>query len=92
MTQIKYRAKPVEIEAIQFDGTYVNAKVIMDWVGNSFTMMWHYAEVDNFCAALTIDTLEGRMWAKPNDYIIKGTRGEFYPCKAEIFEEKYERI
>lgn len=41
---------------------------------------------------LFIDTLEGRMKADVGDYIIKGIKGEFYPCKPEIFEESYELI
>ena len=39
-----------------------------------------------------IDTLEGRMRADVYDYIIKGLRGEFYPCKPDVFRKKYDRI
>ena len=42
--------------------------------------------------ALEIPTLEGDMWASENDYIIKGVKGEFYPCKPDIFEMTYEDI
>ena len=39
---------------------------------------------------LSIDTLEGRMRADPGDWIIQGVKGEFYPCKPDIFEATYE--
>lgn len=40
----------------------------------------------------TIHTLEGEMTASKGDWIIKGVKGEFYPCKPDIFEETYDRI
>lgn len=40
--------------------------------------------------AIEIDTLEGTMRAHPGDWIIKGVKGEFYPCKPDIFEATYE--
>lgn len=45
--------------------------------------------VDN---GLIINTLEGNMKANVGDYIIKGLKGEFYPCKPDVFHEKYEVI
>ena len=41
---------------------------------------------------LLIDTLEGVMKARVDDYIIKGVHGEFYPCKPDIFNETYEDL
>lgn len=43
-------------------------------------------------AHIAIDTLEGIMSASAGDFIIKGVRNEFYPCKPKIFEETYERV
>ena len=43
-------------------------------------------------ATITIHTLEGDMKAKQGDYIIKGVKGEFYPCRKDIFEQTYEEI
>lgn len=86
---MKFRKKPVVIDAIQFDGTYKRAIEIRDWIGDACAM-WHYAEVGNFCASLSIDTLEGQHRAAPGDWIIKGVKGEFYPCKPDIFEITYE--
>lgn len=79
---IRYKTRPYEIEAIQWTGK--NIIEILDWgQGN---ILWN--DVDD----LFIDTLEGRMKANINDYIIKGLRGEFYPCKPDVFEKKYEKI
>lgn len=41
---------------------------------------------------MIIMTLEGTMYAKPGDYIIKGIKGEIYPCRADIFEATYEAV
>ena len=78
----RYKTKPCEIEAIQWTGE--NIIELLDWgQGN---ILWN--DVDD----LFIDTLEGRMKANINDYIIKGLRGEFYPCKPDVFKKKYEEI
>lgn len=39
-----------------------------------------------------IQTLEGTMQANPGDWIIRGIKGEFYPCKPEIFAATYEAV
>ena len=48
-------------------------------------------EPEPVCAAC-ICTLEGKMYAHPGDYIIKGVNGEFYPCKPDVFAKTYERV
>lgn len=78
----KYRTKPCEIEAIQWKRN--NEKEIFD-----FTEGGYYLNRDN---DLIIETLEGDMRADVGDYIIKGLRGEFYPCKPDVFKKKYELI
>ena len=45
-----------------------------------------------FTYGIRIDTLEGSMFAIPGDYIIKGVQDEFYPCRADIFEQTYEKV
>ena len=80
---MRYRKKPVVIEAVQFNGR------------NS-------ADIHEFCGDkvrepvgkdyLEIETLEGIHIASPSDYIIKGIKGEFYPCKPDIFEKTYEPL
>lgn len=76
----KYKKKPVIIEAVQYTGNNIE-------------------EIKKFCPncsllfdALIIPTLEGRMRASINDYIIKGVDGEFYPCKPDIFEKTYDIV
>ena len=78
----RYRTKPCEIEAVLLNGE--NEKEIFD-----FTEGAYYINCDN---DLIIETLEGDMKANIGDYIIKGLRGEFYPCKPDVFEKKYELI
>lgn len=75
---MKYRKKPVVIEAVQFT---VNFDEIEQFVGGDAE--WRDSE-------LVIATLEGPLHAAPNDWIIKGIKGEFYPCKPDIFEATYE--
>ena len=43
-------------------------------------------------AYVFINTLEGTMYAKVGDWIIRGVKGEFYPCKPDIFEATYEPV
>jgi hypothetical protein len=78
---IRYRKKPVVIEAVQFTGK--NFDEVMAFCP---TAMWR---VDKPLSGLTIPTLEGDHLASPGDFIIKGVNGEFYPCKPDIFEKTY---
>ena len=81
----KFRKKPVEIEAIQFNGW--NFGEITDWMlGITGIYPSCYKET------MVIETLEGNMTANVGDYIIKGVQGEFYPCKPAIFEQTYELV
>lgn len=77
----KYRKKPVIIEAIQWDGE--NLSEI-----DKFTQ----GKVKKHESVLIIPTLEGDMYVSLNDYIIKGVKGEFYPCKPNIFLATYEEV
>jgi hypothetical protein len=76
----KFRKKPVVIEAIQFtgDNAYAIANVFVDM---------SYSTLNG---QFKITTLEGDHLASPGDWIIKGVKGEFYPCKPDIFEQTYE--
>jgi DUF917 family protein len=76
----KYRKKPVVVEATQWTGD--NTAEIMKWVGGKAY----------FRGTLYIMTLEGDHRASVGDYIIKGIKGEFYPCKPDIFEKTYELV
>lgn len=86
----KYRKKPVEIEAIQFNGTSMSLEKISIW---SDKKVWgNFSSYGEFLGTLSINTLEGIMTASPKDYIIKGVKGEYYPCKPDIFEITYEKL
>ena len=88
MNTIKtYRKKPVEIQAIQFNGW--NWAECEDWIAGEPLMHPQWMIEEDY---ITIDTLEGAMRCNKGDYIIKGTKGEFYPCKADIFESIYELV
>ena len=83
----RYRKKPVEIEAIQW---------ISDNIEQVYEMLDTYLIVtpsaDGEGLYHYIRTLEGDMELSWNDYVIKGVKGEFYPCKPDIFELTYEKI
>lgn len=83
---MKYRKKPVVIEAVQyFNGDGPNTvQQCVDFVGSNCFM-----NEDNL---FVIKTLEGDMVALDGDYIIKGIKGEVYPCKPDIFEQTYEKV
>lgn len=82
---MKYRKKPVEIEAIQWEGTADSWGKIMDmgcpWEAGEMGLQRFY-----------IPTLEGKMAVSNGDWVIKGVKGEFYPCKPDIFELTYEKV
>ena len=83
---MKFRKKPVVIEAICWDGTNVSLDAIADLAldGNR--------RVQLVGDKLEIPTLEGVMTASLGDWIIKGVSGEIYPCKPDIFEATYEAV
>jgi hypothetical protein len=86
---MKYRKKPVVIEAVQFNGTPLGALVVFDLFdvpGGKFVPSPGSLET----GTLLIPTLEGNHTASPGDWIIKGVKGEFYPCKPDIFAATYE--
>jgi len=83
----KYRKKPVAIEAIQF--TRGNLEEVKRFVGKFLISITTPRCLDGVMTA-EISTFEGVTTASENDFIIKGTQGEFYPCKPDIFAEAYE--
>jgi len=85
-----YRKKPLVIEAVPFSGSSTDVAVIQNWMqtGKYQPSETHTRDL----RSLYIETLEGVMEARPGDWIIKGTQGEFYPCRKEIFEHVYEEV
>lgn len=87
---MKYRKKPVVIEAHQWPGG-VCAYDVNHWAQETGFPNFPLTFRDgNY--GLVIHTLEGDHIARPNDYIIKGVQGEYYPCKPDIFEATYEPV
>jgi hypothetical protein len=78
---MKFRKKPVVIEAWQ---NVKDGPLYPDWLLGK--------GVGAVGDRLMIDTLEGTMAANPGDWIIKGVKGEVYPCKPDIFEATYEPV
>lgn len=100
---MKYRKKPVVIEAVQyiagqevpaveFLGNYDNyLHKVSDGTYETDNAIFHHDWKTQTCY-ITIKTLEGNMEVSDGDYIIKGVKGEFYPCKPDIFEQTYEIV
>lgn len=86
---MKYQTKPVEIDAIRFTGEFVSYDEICEWAGIDFPAD---SNPDAEVRHMFINTLEGQMKAIPGDYIIRGLKGEYYPCKPDIFQMKYEPV
>jgi hypothetical protein len=86
---MKFRKKPWVVEARQFDGTAKGWLAISEWIGvGPLETKWMREDADE--RAINIPTLEGVHTASPGDWIIKGIKGEFYPCKPDIFAATYE--
>jgi hypothetical protein len=82
---MKYRKKPVVIEAIQAKENTLDA--IKSFVPKDLLL-----EDTGKTVLFYILTLEGYMAVKNGDYILKGVNGEFYPCKEDIFLKTYEKV
>lgn len=87
----KFRKKPVVVEAIKWTGS--NLREIIEFTGrHPSAENWTWEEFEKVVAqrGLKIFTLEGPHLASVGDMIIKGIKGECYPCKPDIFEATYE--
>ena len=82
---MKFKKKPVVVDAVQFTGTNFAAIVPFinqgDWKAD-----WKWE------GPLKIHTIEGDFTVSPGDWIIRGIKGECYPCKPDIFEATYEAV
>ncbi len=95
----RFRKMPVEIEAVQWDGSEDQAVEIVVWMAANGMENAGYHEhlMDGNLIAhpdpyILISTLEGRMSASKGDWVIRGVKGEFYPCKPDIFAATYEPV
>lgn len=80
----KFRKKPVVIEAIHYTGD--NYSEVDSFAGSAFE--WKTCSPPIGC----IPTLEGTMNLVPGDWLIRGIKGELYPCKPDIFAATYEEV
>jgi hypothetical protein len=102
----RYRKKPVEIEAMRFDGSPAETHAVYQWVERNTLGSFEpldviegrkpYPEsgvsIDPRDGRMIISTLEGLHWVDLGDYVIRGVAGEFYPCKPDIFAATYEAV
>lgn len=84
----KYRKKPVVIEALQLNTSPASLNDCVEFIENGGGKV--AVDFENETHYLKISTLEGTMKASVDDWIIKGVKGEFYPCKPDIFEATYD--
>lgn len=97
MGPTRYRKRPVEVEAMHFDGTREVASEIAAWCNRHRVyplLTLEQPETPNLHEkiSLVIDTLEGAMRVSGGDWVIRGIRGEFYPCKPDVFAVTYEEV
>lgn len=88
----RFRKKPVEIDAYEFQNK-VGADTRPDWIKAAVArgdVVFHPSRKGP--GHLTIATLEGVMRAEIGDWIIRGVKGELYPCKPDIFATTYEPV
>ena len=90
---MKYRKKPVVIDAIQVNN---NLEEVREFVGDKGDVFvedcaWKVGKGAPIIY-VNIHTLEGTMTASKGDFIIKGVEGELYPCKEDIFYKTYELV
>ncbi len=93
----KFRKKPVEIDAMQWDGSIASAQAIIAWSGDKIGYRSNQVGSPDESKRtredwLSIHTLEGEMKGQPLDWIIRVVKGEYYPCKPDIFEATYEPV
>lgn len=93
---MKYRKRPIEIEAWQWNGKLLDrCGDLPQWLRDAkencdLIQCIDLENIENF--VIEIETLEGTHVARPGDYIIRGIQGELYPCKPDIFEQTYEEV
>lgn len=100
---MRYRKKDLIVEAVRLND---EKRVIIElvdgnlfdkfpsWLSEAFktgNVYYRYPEESDYVYVF-IKTARGTMMASPGDYIIKGIDGELYPCKADVFEQIYEKV
>ena len=86
---MKFRKKPVVVEAVQYLPNEQSTRAIMELASQGTRQVETLISPEGWYS-LFIYTLEGKMEAKVGDWIIRGVSGELYPCKPDIFLKTYE--
>lgn len=86
----KFRKKPVVIEARQL--TREDGPALAAWSGGKFVSLYGRGDRGEDLSHVVIPTLEGDHRADLGDFIIRGVKGEFYPCKPDIFAATYDAV
>jgi hypothetical protein len=86
---MKFRKKPVVIEAVTWWGKYSDPTEWPDWFNDAMNAQTMFPLTELPCP-LVISTSEGEMKAQIGDKIIRGIKGELYPCKPDVFVMTYE--
>lgn len=86
---MKFRKKPVEVEALQWRG--MNHEEVKAFLGEDYVAL-SGEHNPRGKSKIMIRTLEGTIYADINDWIIRGVQGEHYPCKPDIFEATYDLV
>lgn len=81
----RYRKRPIVIGAIKWEGDGISLIAVIDMAPDASIQLM----TDR---SLAINTLEGTMYASVGDWIIRGVKGELYPCKPDIFDATYEAV
>ncbi len=100
---MKYKKKPVEVEAVLLEPTQKSIRKVLEFMGQSVVLNCDKANgaFDDYCCQaiaegfIRIKTLESdneTQVALFGDYIIKGVEGECYPCKPDIFHKTYDKV
>lgn len=89
----RYRKKRIEVEAFQIEMGTMSAHDYPEWFADALASGEVYQKRNpDYPVECTIRTLEGAMDANLGDYVIRGVKGELYPCKPDIFEQTYEEV
>ena len=89
---MRFRKRPVVIDAFRWTGD-LNQAEDPDWAVEAIVRgLIAFENSGTPDVAIVITTSEGRMRANRGDWIIRGIKGEFYPCKPDVFEATYERV
>lgn len=90
--QWTYRKKPVEIEAVRVSDIARHAHAEWDVLPPWVQVKWRDGSLTIQAAQVLVSTLEGQMIGGADDWIIRGVKGEIYPCKPDIFAATYDKI